>query len=146
MTPPANHPAGPPGHRPFGTSQTPDASGASGASGTSGGRSARTRAPRAPRAPRKPQTASAATGVSIGEIERVVAGTHHDPHAVLGAHPGPDGVVVRALRPLAATVTVVLGDGQRFPMSHVHQGVFAVTLPRGGTGDGPPGDSSGSGQ
>ena len=46
-----------------------------------------------------------------GEIERIVAGTHHDPHSILGAHPGPAGVVVRALRPLATSVTVVLPDG-----------------------------------
>jgi 1,4-alpha-glucan branching enzyme len=69
------------------------------------------------------------TGVSLGEIERVVAGQHHDPHSVLGVHPGPDGVTVRALRPLAASVTLVLDDGRRIPMTHVHQGVFAVTLP-----------------
>jgi 1,4-alpha-glucan branching enzyme len=67
--------------------------------------------------------------LSLGEIERVVAGHHHDPHSVLGAHPGPDGVVVRALRPMATTVTLLLEDGRRLPMEHVHQGVFAVTLP-----------------
>jgi 1,4-alpha-glucan branching enzyme len=66
---------------------------------------------------------------SLGEIERIVAGQHHDPHSILGAHPGPDGVVVRALRPLATSVTLVIDDGRRFPMTHVHQGVFAVTLP-----------------
>ncbi len=48
---------------------------------------------------------------------------------MLGAHPGPDGVVIRTLRPLAATVAVVLADGGRVPMSHVHQGVFAATVP-----------------
>jgi 1,4-alpha-glucan branching enzyme len=69
------------------------------------------------------------TELSLGEIERVVAGHHFDPHSVLGAHPGPDGVIVRALRPRAKSVTLVLDDGRRFPMTHVHQGVFAVTLP-----------------
>src|SRR5215470_11176290 len=63
------------------------------------------------------------------EIDAIVAGASHDPHAVLGAHPGPDGVTVRALRPLAETVTVVLPDGRRFPASHLHEGVFAATLP-----------------
>src|SRR6266853_332264 len=67
--------------------------------------------------------------VSLGEIERIVAGQHHDPHSVLGAHPGPDGVVIRALRPLAPSVTAVLDDGRRLPMTHVHQGVFEVTVP-----------------
>ena len=68
-------------------------------------------------------------GVSLREIERVVAGQHHDPHSVLGAHLGPHGVTIRALRPLAESVTVVLPDGSRFPMPHRHQGVFEVTLP-----------------
>jgi hypothetical protein len=67
--------------------------------------------------------------VSMGEIERVVAGHHHDPHSVLGAHPGPDGAVVRALRPMATSVTLILDDGRRIPMTHLHRGVFAVTLP-----------------
>ncbi len=100
-------------------------------------------------------TPDRAAQVSLGEIDRIVAGTHHDPHSVLGAHPaathpaathpaathpaathsaathaGPDGgVIVRALRPLAKSVAVVLPDGTRFPMDHVHEGVFAVTLP-----------------
>jgi len=65
----------------------------------------------------------------MGEIDRVVAGTHHDPHAILGAHPGTDGVLVRVLRPLAKSVTVVLPDGARFPAEHVHEGVFAATVP-----------------
>jgi 1,4-alpha-glucan branching enzyme len=67
--------------------------------------------------------------VSHDEIDRIVSGSHHDPHSVLGAHPGPGGVTIRALRPLASTVTAVLPDGRRFPLSHVHQGVFAATLP-----------------
>jgi 1,4-alpha-glucan branching enzyme len=66
---------------------------------------------------------------SVGEIERVAAGHHHDPHSILGAHSSADGVVIRALRPLATSVTVVLDDGRRFPMAHVAQGVFEVSLP-----------------
>ena len=68
-------------------------------------------------------------GPGLGEIERIAAGHHHDPHSVLGTHPGPDGVVIRALRPLADSVAVVLDDGRRLPMEHVHQGVFAVSVP-----------------
>ena len=67
--------------------------------------------------------------LSLGEIERLVAGQHHDPHSVLGAHPGRGGVTIRALRPLAASATAVLPDGSRHPMTHRHQGVFEVTLP-----------------
>ncbi len=78
------------------------------------------------------QPAGAPPALDVGlraEIDAIVAGASHDPHAVLGAHPGPDGVTVRALRPLAETVTIVLPDGRRFPASHLHEGVFAATLP-----------------
>jgi 1,4-alpha-glucan branching enzyme len=67
--------------------------------------------------------------VSREAIEAVVAGLHHDPHSVLGAHPGPAGVTIRALRPLARTVTAVLPDGRRVPLAHLHGGVFSATLP-----------------
>jgi 1,4-alpha-glucan branching enzyme len=68
--------------------------------------------------------------VSLGEIERLVAGQHHDPHSVLGAHPVPgEGVTIRALRPLATSVTAVLPDGSRYPMTHRHLGVFEVMVP-----------------
>src|ERR1700689_2935867 len=66
--------------------------------------------------------------VSLVEIDRLAAGEHHDPHSILGAHPGPDGVVIRALRPLATSVVLVLDDGRRIPMTHLAQGVFTVTL------------------
>jgi 1,4-alpha-glucan branching enzyme len=69
--------------------------------------------------------------VTRQEIDRLVGGEHHDPHAVLGAHPGRDGVTIRALRPLAERVEVVLPDGGRHPLRHVHAGVFAGTLPAG---------------
>jgi len=69
--------------------------------------------------------------INLDEIDRLVAGCHHDPHSVLGAHPGPDGITMRVLRPLAATVTFVLSDGRRFPMRHVYGGVFEAILPPG---------------
>ena len=67
--------------------------------------------------------------VSLDQVDALVAGTHHDPHSILGAHPNEDGVTIRALRPLAETVTLLLADGSRVPMSHLHQGVFTVTVP-----------------
>ncbi len=45
-----------------------------------------------------------------GDRERLLAGTHHDPHTVLGAHPVPDGVAFRVLRPGALSVTLVMGE------------------------------------
>lgn len=38
---------------------------------------------------------------------RLLAGDHHAPHSVLGAHLIPGGVLVRALRPFARSVTVL---------------------------------------
>ncbi len=67
--------------------------------------------------------------ISHAEIDTLLAGAHHDPHAVLGAHPGAGGVTIRALRPLAETVAVVLADGSRVPMTHLYQGVFSATVP-----------------
>jgi 1,4-alpha-glucan branching enzyme len=66
--------------------------------------------------------------ISHAEIDRLLAGTHYNPHSILGGHVGPDGVVIRALRPLAETVTLVLPGGGRVPMRHIHQGVFSVTV------------------
>jgi 1,4-alpha-glucan branching enzyme len=66
----------------------------------------------------------------LAEIDRLVAGHHHDPHFILGAHQAPDGrYTIRSLRPMATSVTAVLADGSRHPMPHLHQGVFATTLP-----------------
>ena len=74
-------------------------------------------------------TVNQADPVSRETIDTIVAGVHHDPHSVLGAHPGPGGITIRALRPLAQSVAVVLPDGRRVPMTHVHEGVFSARLP-----------------
>src|SRR5215469_10329572 len=74
-------------------------------------------------------SSATARQLSLGEIERLVAGQHHDPHSVLGAHAARNGATIRALRPLATSVTAVLPDGSRHPLTHRHQGVFEVTLP-----------------
>jgi len=62
------------------------------------------------------------------DVERLVAGEHHDPHHVLGPHPGRDHVVIRGWRPDAADV-VILAGGQRIRMHRVHPvGLFAGAL------------------
>ena len=67
------------------------------------------------------------------DLDRLIAGQHHDPHHVLGAHlvhdaDGHDRVVIRGWRPGAATMTILAG-GQRIPMHCVHPaGVFAGVL------------------
>jgi 1,4-alpha-glucan branching enzyme len=67
--------------------------------------------------------------VSLAEIDRLARGEHHDPHSVLGAHPGPDGTIVRAFQPYAKSVTLILPDGHGFEMEHLHEGLYQVTLP-----------------
>jgi 1,4-alpha-glucan branching enzyme len=67
--------------------------------------------------------------LGLGEIERVVAGQHHDPHSILGAHPDAEGTVtIRALRPFAEKVVVVTGNHCRYDMKPLHQGVWTATL------------------
>ncbi len=63
------------------------------------------------------------------DVERLLAGSHHDPHSVLGVHTVRGGVAARALRPGAAAVTLVSGD-LRVPLSRVADGVFAGALER----------------
>jgi 1,4-alpha-glucan branching enzyme len=79
---------------------------------------------KAPEPPRQPRTRP----VPAGEIELLVAGRHGNPHAVLGAHPHEGGVTVRTLKPLARTVTVVVGD-QRVELEHEAHGVWAGVVP-----------------
>lgn len=48
--------------------------------------------------------------LDAGDRERLLAGAHHDPHTVLGAHAVPGGVAFRVFRPYALSVTLVAGD------------------------------------
>jgi len=61
------------------------------------------------------------------EFDRLAGGAHHDPHAVLGAHLGTDGVTFRVLRPLAERVQVLFGD-EEHDLEHVAHGVFEATV------------------
>ncbi len=63
-----------------------------------------------------------------GDLARLVAGIHHDPHSILGAHEYLDHTVIRTLRPHAGEVVALVG-GKRYPLSHIGSGVFAVALP-----------------
>ena len=74
--------------------------------------------------------------ISHEELDRLVGGSHHNPHSILGAHPSADGTqtVVRTLRPDASSAAVIVG-GARHAMSRIHDvGVFEAVL------DGAPGD------
>ncbi len=58
----------------------------------------------------------------------LAAGTHPDPHTVLGAHPHPDGTVIRVLRPHAETVSARIG-GDDHALEHAGHGIFEGTAP-----------------
>jgi 1,4-alpha-glucan branching enzyme len=63
-----------------------------------------------------------------GDLGRLVGGTHHSPHSILGAHEYDDHTVIRVLKPHAEEVAALVG-GERHPMTHIDSGVFAVALP-----------------
>jgi 1,4-alpha-glucan branching enzyme len=67
-----------------------------------------------------------------GLIASLVSGSHPQPHATLGQHPLDDGFVIRALRPLAASVTAVRADGSRIALEHVAEGVWQGFAPGAG--------------
>jgi 1,4-alpha-glucan branching enzyme len=75
-------------------------------------------------------------GYAPAEFDQLVAGEHGNPHHLLGPHVIDGRVVVRALKPLADSVTVVHGD-DRTALVHEHGGVWAGALPQSAA---PPGD------
>ena len=85
----------------------------------------RTRAAGVPAAPAGPTRKPTDRHV----LERVASGSFHDPHSVLGAHIHQGALTVRSLRPFAASVAVVLPDGERVPMEHECDGIWATVLP-----------------
>ena len=62
------------------------------------------------------------------EIQRLLELRHPDPHAVLGIHPDGDGVVIRAFRPDAESITVLPEFGGRVEMRHRAGGVFEARI------------------
>lgn len=61
---------------------------------------------------------------------RLLAGEHHAPHDLLGAHPHDGGVLVRVLRPYARAVTV-LAEALRAELLDEGDGFFSGVLPLG---------------
>src|SRR6478736_6704332 len=62
------------------------------------------------------------------DLNRLLAGEHHDPHSILGAHEYGDHTIIRAYRPHAVEVVALVG-GERYPFQHIEGGLFAVALP-----------------
>ncbi|MPZ97505.1 MAG: 1,4-alpha-glucan branching enzyme, partial [Propionibacteriales bacterium] len=63
------------------------------------------------------------TSDRTADLQRLVDGSLHDPHSVLGPHLVGKHVEVRVLRPLATSVTVVTAD-ERVALRHEHGGVW----------------------
>ncbi|MEV0439281.1 1,4-alpha-glucan branching enzyme [Streptomyces spectabilis] len=87
----------------------------------------------AAKAPAKKRTAAAKAAPAPSPVPdadrvRLLTGTHHDPHGVLGAHAVPGGVAFRALRPYARAVNAVVGD-LRAPLLDDGDGFFSAVLP-----------------
>jgi 1,4-alpha-glucan branching enzyme len=75
-------------------------------------------------------TASHSPALPATDLKRLVTGEISDPHALLGPHPGPNGVRVRVLRPLADAVRLTDPGGQvLLELEHESDGVFTGLLP-----------------
>jgi 1,4-alpha-glucan branching enzyme len=69
------------------------------------------------------------TTLATSDLDPLVRREHHDPHAVLGAHATPDGVVIRAYRPGACAITALVENGTSVELEQIHPaGVFEGTL------------------
>ena len=60
--------------------------------------------------------------VATGQLDLLVRREHPDPHSLLGAHPEPEGVTIRAFRPAAHRVTALLPGGQELELEQIHPG------------------------
>src|SRR6201990_3545303 len=74
------------------------------------------------------QVARARLAPEPSDLARLVAGEHHNPHGILGAHEYGDHTVIRTFRPHATSVVALVG-ADRFPLQHIDSGLFAAALP-----------------
>src|SRR5258705_8491859 len=63
---------------------------------------------------RKPPTPSdaIASNIPAEELNRLLQLRHRDPHSILGAHPTDRGVIIRAYRPDAQRIFLIVDDGK----------------------------------
>ncbi|MFJ9610539.1 1,4-alpha-glucan branching enzyme [Kitasatospora sp. NPDC101176] len=98
----------------------PERADAVAAAAAPGGRAAVLRLPEAPLPP--------------SEVDRLVGGQHHDPHALLGAHPVHGGTAIRVLRPFADRVVVETDQGPA-ELTHQQGGLFTGLVTGGSVPD-----------
>ncbi|MFG6502366.1 1,4-alpha-glucan branching protein GlgB [Microbacterium sp. P05] len=64
-------------------------------------------------------------------LDTIATGSHHDPHGVLGVHPGEDGTwLLRTRRPLATSVAAHLDDGSVADFAHLRAGIWEAVVPQ----------------
>ena len=92
-----------------------------------------------PTSPKKTKPSKARSGVAPSEVSyptvpaqelnRLLRFTHPDPHSVLGAHPSGEGVMVRAYRPDAEKIELLIGRQRARPMIKSHPaGLFELLV------------------
>src|SRR5581483_6788786 len=60
--------------------------------------------------------------VATQDLDALVKREHHNPHAILGAHPDSEGVVIRALRPAACAITAHIDGQDLLELEQIHAG------------------------
>ena len=66
--------------------------------------------------------ARSSEAISQAELDRLVAGEHVDPHTILGPRVTNAGLLVRALRPGATRVRVLLDGAAPADLAQIHDG------------------------
>ncbi len=56
-------------------------------------------------------------------LARIAAGSHHDPHSLLGVHPFEAGWIIRTLKPLAKSVRAEFSDAE-LQLEHLEHGIW----------------------
>jgi len=83
-----------------------------------------------------PQPKSELPELHPDHVLALVEGRHPRPHDALGQHPvtlgAVEGFVIRAVRPLATTVTAVQADGTRIALEHAASGLWHGFAPGAG--------------
>jgi len=94
--------------------------------------------PAPPRAPARRRAGAPAAHPAVDQqaVARLMALEHGDPHTLLGLHDTPEGRVVRAFRPDAQAMRVLLPEGPALDMPRVHVGgLFEAWLPKSGAAE-----------
>ena len=79
--------------------------------------------------PRTNQLTSPHLRPPTADLNRLLAGEHHDPHSVLGAHEYGDHTVIRAYRPACRRGGGAGRAVSAIVFQHIESGLFAVALP-----------------